>query len=1037
MSEIETVESIGDDENPTQRPSLGPVSDTPTSTLEVEAVVIENPLNEQPSKKGRRDLHEGESRKGISRKKTEVAAVQSVEMEGVVIDNPRHKPGLKRPRKQRREVVGQKRDSKVVAEFDGKNVNFVKSKVENTETNWSRHLHDLVNDRDVEQLEQALRCKPKFEHDISSDVDDEGRTLLQRAVRSGSVKAVEILIRYGADAAKPLVNTNENLLHEAVRSGNVKIMHLILKCSDVDVNLKGVDDRSPLHLAITMTTNMDIIEEMVEHGANVNAKDINGRTPVILATEHCPPAYLRDFLDRFPDVNVNETDDFGYSPILIAASQGNGRKLEILLKFDADMTERDHEGRTVIHKVVGNRDALNILLKREESASLIDVTDSHGLTALHQAAQKHPQSVSLLLMKKFNPNARNKREETPLHIAARNGYMTAVKQLADYDKTGEIVNASDHKQRTPLHIASYYNHVDVITFLFERNAVVTSDADGCYPVHVAARNGSFDALRALLKKNPMWIDVRDEKIKNTPLHHAAHSGQSKVVKMFLILDASIKENKDHKNCLDVAIDRGHEGIAMEIASSAQWDKCLRKKTNPQLATLISKWPNVARKFLNRMKKAEKAADEVKLVVYDFGYLKIPPSLRERQTPLQAIYKQKQCLKHDVIAKYLLSCWYKFGAKLFFTGLFFNIVYVIMTCVVVWLEFLNNPLPTNMTSQQIETNESISILEKVFGVILMMIAGIDITAIVYALVMQRLDAIDLRLFLETLQDVTTVLFVVSLYVKAVMSAFLVSMGIVAILAAWLVLLLQIQRLPIFGIYAIMGKRYVRTLLKTSPLLLFPVIGLGFAFYILLSSEDAFESVPRSVLTVGVMMFREVYYEGNFLHGSDTVVYTMIVVVFIVFILLTIVISNIVIALAVNDVLRTQHDQQQQLTLLQIRLQFQLERSLLYKVIQPISRAFTRQSRGIGHDESSLYPESELENKSVSWFQWCFKGSSPSAESERETELREEIFSLKQEMISQKFHLSEMLAILRRQSANQPSTPKFSFAEWPQSKNTSSA
>ena len=78
-----------------------------------------------------------------------------------------------------------------------------------------------------------------------------------------------------------------------------------------------------------------------------------------------------------------------------------------------------------------------------------------------------------------NKDARGDDVLTPLHRAAMNGQVEAVRALL---KAGADVNAQDKYEVTPLHFAAYSGHDKAVHVLLEAGANVNAkDSDGCSP----------------------------------------------------------------------------------------------------------------------------------------------------------------------------------------------------------------------------------------------------------------------------------------------------------------------------------------------------------------------------------------------------------------------------------------------------------------------------------------------------------------------------------------------------------------------------
>lgn len=159
---------------------------------------------------------------------------------------------------------------------------------------------------------------------------------LLKAVEIDNLSEMQHLIKEGATLHKLVglklhkYNTEHNsLLHIAIKLGYIDIIKFLLK-TGCDANAQTRRLRAPLHYATYNNIPTEIIELLLEHGANIEIKDDDNASAFMWA------CYLNNFkaakllLDKGAD--PYSPDNFGGTPLEWASFQGNGEIVKMLIK---------------------------------------------------------------------------------------------------------------------------------------------------------------------------------------------------------------------------------------------------------------------------------------------------------------------------------------------------------------------------------------------------------------------------------------------------------------------------------------------------------------------------------------------------------------------------------------------------------------------------------------------------------------------------------------------------------------------------------
>ncbi|MGE5293929.1 MAG: ankyrin repeat domain-containing protein, partial [Solirubrobacterales bacterium] len=208
--------------------------------------------------------------------------------------------------------------------------------------------------------------------------------------------------------------------------------------------------KTPLHMAV-WKGHCDVVRLLISRGADVNAKDEEGETPLHDATMYGEAGadVVRLLANHGADVNAE--DSLGGMPLDYAMFDERMDVIEALLDCGAkaDRTRR-FDGTTVLHATV-SIGMLNVVMEFINRGADVNVRDRDGQSPVHEAAWADDGAMAeLLLDHGAKINVKDRNGDTPAHVAAVNGYADLLDLLMS---RGANAEAKNDQGLTPLDIA--------------------------------------------------------------------------------------------------------------------------------------------------------------------------------------------------------------------------------------------------------------------------------------------------------------------------------------------------------------------------------------------------------------------------------------------------------------------------------------------------------------------------------------------------------------------------------------------------------
>lgn len=271
------------------------------------------------------------------------------------------------------------------------------------------------------------------------------------------------------------------------------------------------------------------------------------KTASSTATENTPQV-LADWISRLSQLDGAKERITSIFLLAIPTKASDAALIALYNSGYIDIHSRDEiNGQTVLHKacISGRTTIVDLALKENVNPK---VQDTYGRTALHYAClHNHVNLISKLVNKSDSIlDALDKDNFSPLLCSIITKHSSCVRILIDL---GANTNAGDaEKFYIPLNFACQYGVYDAAKMILEQSAkdinekenlhAMRPDAEGLYPIHIAARAGHSQLIKLLTSYNANVNEV-DKLNKWTALFYAASEGHSQTVHELIEAEAII------------------------------------------------------------------------------------------------------------------------------------------------------------------------------------------------------------------------------------------------------------------------------------------------------------------------------------------------------------------------------------------------------------------------------------------------------------------------------------------------------------------
>ena len=190
------------------------------------------------------------------------------------------------------------------------------------------------------KLKQDEQDKNKQEKDKLDILCQTGETCLQLAVKQGDRQSIKTLLKYHAHALVKHGDPQDTLLHLAAGCGRTRAIKPLIRHTELKIDNTNTHGHTACHLAVEHNVG-DVLQKLFKYGANLNAQDNGGETPLYRAAHLGNHTTVQWLLEKGADHGIADT--MGQTPLHIAAATDKELCVIILLQHGANTNAEDDD----------------------------------------------------------------------------------------------------------------------------------------------------------------------------------------------------------------------------------------------------------------------------------------------------------------------------------------------------------------------------------------------------------------------------------------------------------------------------------------------------------------------------------------------------------------------------------------------------------------------------------------------------------------------------------------------------------------------
>ncbi len=192
-------------------------------------------------------------------------------------------------------------------------------------------MHLAAEQGDIENLQLLLKSNAEKEA-----LNSEKRTPLHLATIHGHLEVVKLLISYNVNLLA-ISREKENVIHYAAFNNKIDILKIFLQKKEWNllINEADSDGKTPLHKAVWGDPKPDIVELLLNHGANPKAKNIYNYTALHWAAKHGHLKSAKLLLEKNADRSA--INDNGHTPLQLAIKWEQDNAARLLIDPSKDL----------------------------------------------------------------------------------------------------------------------------------------------------------------------------------------------------------------------------------------------------------------------------------------------------------------------------------------------------------------------------------------------------------------------------------------------------------------------------------------------------------------------------------------------------------------------------------------------------------------------------------------------------------------------------------------------------------------------------